>query len=84
MARVNLSRAAAGLEYDGAYLRTLGADAVPALLAARANLPPDERSRIEAGLRARWSGERPGGWRTWNLADARARALIASSLGDHH
>lgn len=80
VARVNLSRAAAGLEYDGAYLRTLGADAVPALLAARANLPPGERSRIEAALRARWSGERPGGWRTWNLADARARALVARSL----
>src|SRR3546814_8158767 len=75
VARVNLSRAAAGLEHDGAYLRALGADSVPALLAARANLPPGERSRIEAALRARWSGERPGGWRTWNLADTRASAL---------
>lgn len=84
VARVNLSRAAAGLDYDGPYLRTLGADAVPALLTARGSLPPAERCRIEARLRAEWSGARPGGWRTWNLADARARALVARSLDDEH
>jgi hypothetical protein len=28
-------------------------------------------------LDERWSGSRPGGWRTWNLADARARRLVA-------
>ncbi len=80
VARVNRSRAVAGLEYDGAYLRTLGADAVPALLAARDGLPLLERCRLDARLRREWSGPRPGGWRTWNLADARARAMVARSL----
>ena len=82
VARVNLARAAAGAEYDGHYLRGLGADAVPALLAARATLPAAERCRIDAMLAERWAGPRPGGWRTWNRADAAARRQVANSRHD--
>ncbi len=76
VARINIARAAAGAEYDGSYLRSLSADAVPTLL-ARADLLPDaERCAVFRMLAERWSGERPGGWRTWNLSDWRARRLV--------
>jgi hypothetical protein len=77
IARVNLDRAAAGEEYDGAYLRTLSADAVPVLLARLDRIPEAERCTAARMLEERWSGERPGGWRTWNLSDWRARRMVA-------
>lgn len=67
----------AGAEYDGAYLATLSADAVPTLIARLPVLPEIERCRVAEMLEERWSGERPGGWRTWNLGDARARSMVA-------
>jgi hypothetical protein len=77
IARVNIDRAAAGKEYDGNYLRTLSADAVPAILARLERLPEAERCRASRMLKERWSGGRRGGWRTWNLSDWRARRLVA-------
>jgi hypothetical protein len=74
--RVNISRAASGAEVDARYLRTLSADAVPTLIARLPALPAAERCQVAAMLEKRWSGERPGGWRTWNLSDARARRLV--------
>lgn len=79
IARVNISRAASGAEIDASYLRTLSADAVPTLIAKLPALPEAERCQVAAMLKERWSGERPGGWRTWNLGDARARKLVAES-----
>ena len=77
IARVNINRAAAGAEIDGSYLRTLSADAVPTLIAKFPALPEVARCEVAAMLNERWSGERKGGWRTWNLGDARARKLVA-------
>jgi len=77
IARVNLGRAVAGAAYDGAYLRALGADAVPTLLAHMAQLPAPERCDVARHLAERWGGERIGGWRSWNASDARARRLMA-------
>jgi len=81
IARVNFDRAAAGAEYDGSYLRTLSADAVPVLLDRLGQLPEEERCRVTEMLAERWSGERPGGWRTWNLSDWRARRLVRPLTG---
>jgi hypothetical protein len=81
IARVNIDRATAGAEYDGSYLRTLSADAVPTLLARLDRLPATERCRVGDVLAERWSGERRGGWRTWNLSDWRARRLVAPLTG---
>lgn len=81
IARVNIDRASAGKEYDGTYLRTLSADAVPAILARLDRLPETERCSAARMLEERWSGERPGGWRTWNLSDWRARRLVAPLKG---
>jgi hypothetical protein len=77
IARVNLERAARGEEYDGAYLRTLSADAVPVLLGRLDRIPEAGRCSAARMLEERWSGDRPGGWRTWNLSDWRARRLVA-------
>jgi hypothetical protein len=81
VARVNIERAVAGAEYDVAYLRTLSADAVPTLLARLDELPEAERCSVASMLEERWSGERPGGWRAWNLGDWRARRLVAPLTG---
>lgn len=81
IARVNIDRAAAGEEYDGGYLRTLSADAVPTLIERLPMLPAAERCRVEARLHERWRGERAGGWRTWNLADSRARRMVRALAG---
>lgn len=78
IARVNLERAAAGAEYDGSYLRTLSADAVPVLVRRLDGMPEPERRRIGCMLEQRWGGERPGGWHTWNLGDWRARRLVGA------
>ena len=78
IARVNISRAIAGAEYDGRYLGTLSADAVPTLVARMSALPQAEQCRVVTLIQQRWSGEREGGWRTWNLSDARARKLVGS------
>jgi hypothetical protein len=82
IARVNIDRAVAGAEYDGRYLSTLSADAVPTLLGRLDRLPEAERCRVAEMLGERWSGERPGGWRTWNLSDWRARRLVAHLTTD--
>ena len=76
IARVNISRATSGAEYDGRYLSTLSADAVPTLIARLPSLPQAERCRVFDMLEKRWTGERKGGWRTWNISDARARRLV--------
>lgn len=79
--RVNIERAAAGAEVDATYLGSLGADAVPTLLTHLEELPASERCGVADMLRQRWSGERAGGWRTWNLGDWRARRRVAAAAG---
>jgi hypothetical protein len=76
IARVNLDRAVAGAAVDAGYLQELSADAVPTLLARLESLPVAERCLVSRMLSERWSGERDGGWRTWNLSDWRARRLM--------
>jgi hypothetical protein len=83
IARVNLDRAAAGAEYDGRYLRSLSADAVPTLVRRLDQLPAEERCRVARMLEERWQGTRAGGWRTWNLGDWRARRLVQAGDAPH-
>src|SRR5688572_9055217 len=58
IARVNIDRAVAGAEYDGTYLRSLSADAVPTILARLDKLPEGERCPVARMLEERWGGER--------------------------
>ena len=77
IAKVNIDRLAAGKVYDGEYVGALSADAVPVIVSRLDRLPEAERCKMTRMLTARWSGERRGGWRTWNLSDWRARRLVA-------
>jgi len=73
IARVNLARAAQGAELDASYLRWLGDDATPALVAGLPALSATDRCAI-AGHLAERAGQREGDWRTWNLGRAGADA----------
>src|SRR5207244_12396143 len=81
--RTHLARPAAHRPCEAAYAASLGADAVPDLLAGFAGLEDQEKCRAAAALLARWTpegsgGKRPvgDGWRNWNLARARARRAV--------
>jgi hypothetical protein len=77
IARVNVDRMAAGKVFDGEYVAALSGDAVPVLVSRLDRLPEVERCKAIRMLKERWTGERRGGWRTWNLSDARARRVVA-------
>jgi hypothetical protein len=64
------------LEVDAVYLGTLSADAVPVLLQALPTLAEEARCTVAAHLERRWGTGVGGGWRSWNLAEARARRLV--------
>jgi len=81
IARVNTDRATTGAEYDGSYVSSLSADAVPTLLARLGQLSVVERCRPTRMLEKRWTVERKGGWRSWNQSDWRARRMVAPLVG---
>jgi hypothetical protein len=63
---------------DVGYLHTLGADSVPALVAARSQLSPADQAAVNAILQRQANAIRRdagAGWPSWNLA--RERALDA-------
>jgi hypothetical protein len=66
------------------YLWWLGADSVPALVAARDRLPPDIQGRVDALLRSHAADLRrdaAAGWQSWNLSRQRAfDALTAAGF----
>lgn len=53
-------------EFDTAYVTTLGADAVPALVQVLPLLPEAERQATAEWLLTRWSQPKTEDWRTWN------------------
>ena len=69
------------------YLARLGADSVPALVAARDRLPADVQSRVDSVLRrhaADLARDAGAGWPSWNLARQRAAdALEAAGYQVH-
>lgn len=88
IARTNLERTAnlpaatdqAEEAVDARYLASLGADAVPTLIEAVADLPPQPRCELARGLLERWGpdGTSEADWRNWNWAEARARELVSA------
>jgi hypothetical protein len=78
IARTNVARAADGASFDAVHAGRLSADAVPVLLRGLPRLPEPERCTLAGELVRRWSPERPGGWRSWNYGDWRARRLMLS------
>jgi ABC-type glycerol-3-phosphate transport system permease component len=88
IARTNLERAGdpptgadrSGEGVDVRYLASLGADAVPTLMAALPGLPPRPRCVLARGLLERWGpGEvAESDWRSWNWSVARARGMVGA------
>jgi hypothetical protein len=68
---------------DTYYLRYLGADAVPPMVAARNRLPPEEAFEINLILRSAAvdlrADDRQSGWPSWNLSRHRALEALAAA-----
>jgi len=69
-------------DIDVDYLASLSADAVPSLLDALPDLPPEAQCRLAGRLLERWGTERESDWRGWNLAIARARHRVREDTAD--
>ena len=88
IARTNLARAGnvpavtdqAKEAVDARYLASLSADAVPTLMAALPDLPPEPRCVLARGLLTRWGPEKvaEADWRSWNWSVARAREMVGA------
>jgi hypothetical protein len=86
IARTNLERAGdaptvsvrSGDGVDALYLASLSADAVPTLMAALADLPPQPRCVLARRLLERWgpAAAAEADWRSWNWSVARAREMV--------
>lgn len=76
VARVNISRALEGKEFDANHASSLSADAVPALVQALPRLEEDDRCVLAARLLERWSPPETADWRVWNAGRARAWTAV--------
>ena len=74
--RIAQSNLAREPSFDVAYLGSLSADAVPTLLGALPSLRPEDRCALAAELQSRWEAAPAPNWRSWNLAEARARRMV--------
>jgi hypothetical protein len=81
VARTNIARARAGVPFDARYNVTLGADAVPELVAGLKDLPEAERDEVSWEILARYRGGYTFG-RGWNAGCARAYELVEAER-DH-
>jgi hypothetical protein len=85
-ARSHLDRAEAAVHHesdsrsrlDVTYLATLGSDAAPVLVGRIDELTGAARSKVASALLRRWGPDRDWDWRSWNLADWRARQAVRS------
>lgn len=73
--RTNLDRGAVERAFDANYAVSLGADAIPTLVAAWPGLDPATRCDVTHALLLRWRDFPQTDWRSWNWARARERRL---------
>lgn len=78
--RTNIARATSAQDLDVWYLTNLSADAVPALVEAVPDLPPEIGSKIGEALAHRRGALPKADWRTWNYA----RSAEREALMQHH
>jgi hypothetical protein len=74
--RTNLARAKAGRRFDARYATWLSADAAPDLVAALADLNPQDRCTVASAVLKRWEFPEPPDWRAWNWSRARASQVL--------
>ncbi|HMK38717.1 MAG TPA: DUF4173 domain-containing protein, partial [Bacteroidota bacterium] len=80
IARIDIARASEGKHSDPRYLATLSSDATPDLIAGLPLIPAGDRDVLSRELFRRRGAKDPQDWRTWNLARARAAALVRSHI----
>lgn len=78
----NLGRVAAGEPFDARYAVSLGADAVPALVAGLDRLGERDADTVREGLMRQWHRREDDGWRIWNWSRARAARALEGLFGD--
>jgi hypothetical protein len=78
--RANVARMQAGERFDGPYLASLSADAVPPLLSSLTAMNAEDREAVVAELRYRWPYPEDPDWRSYNLSRARAGSLVEDRL----
>jgi hypothetical protein len=76
VARVNLARARAGLEFDLTYHATRLPDAIPVLVAGAGALPAAQCAELLLQLSYRAAGRTDVDWRGWSLSSARAKRAL--------
>jgi hypothetical protein len=69
-----------GPPMDTRYLASLGSDAAPTLVERIDELGEAGRCTVARSLLSRWGPERRSDWRSWNLADSRARHAVREEL----
>ncbi|MDX2122369.1 MAG: DUF4173 domain-containing protein [Gemmatimonadota bacterium] len=74
----NLRRVSAERAFDNYYHASLGADAVPALVAGLPALPEWQQRLLRDTLTTRFGGADSAGIRAWRLSAHRARTAVAS------
>ena len=74
--RTNVGRLAAGQSFDAPYVASLGADAVPALVAALPVMAPADRQAVARYVLTHWSPSDKPDWRGWNWGSAQATAAV--------
>ncbi|MDO8666129.1 MAG: DUF4173 domain-containing protein, partial [Gemmatimonadales bacterium] len=74
--RVNVGRASAAGRLDGAYLASLSADAVPALVERLASLPVEQRCDVARRLAQRGDRDAAQDWRSWSVTRHRAQRAL--------
>lgn len=74
--RYNLARPATEQAFDAAYAASLGADAVPPLLAAFRQFDAESQCTVAHRLLVRWGPAAPADWRSWTWPRGVARRLV--------
>lgn len=76
--RTNLDRGTVERPFDARYAVSLGADAIPTLVAAWPALDVTSQCDLTHALLLRWRDLPPADWRSWNWARTRERRLARS------
>ncbi len=78
----NLDRVDEGKRFDAGYALSLGADAVPELVAGLDRLRKTDAAMVRNGLGRHWARLRDADWRTWNWSRARAARTLEGLFGE--